>query len=100
MIDYEDRLEVHAKMRKGDLPVAQELYTINTGRTISVQYLSFFITCRKPCDGIKKGCHSPEEMYRAICQAISQRQTRNIQQKAIAAQIRASTFEAPLAAAY
>lgn len=99
MIKQEQRDILKNQINRGDFPVAASIYKQNTGRAISDRMLQKFLTGERQCLGDKPGAHRPEEMFRAIAQAIQRRKDREKRLNNLAADILASTIEASQTAA-
>lgn len=99
MIKQEQRDILKNQINRGDFPVAASIYQQNTGRAISDRMLQKFLTGERQCLGDKPGAHQPEEMFRAIAQAIQRRKDREKRLNNLAADILASTIEASQTAA-
>lgn len=99
MVTQEQRAELMKMLKRGDIARARVLYMINTGRLIAENSLEKFIKGDRPFSGARPGSHQPEEMFRAIAQAVSERHDREKRINTLAADILASTIEAANAAA-
>lgn len=83
---------------RGDIPRAALIYLQNTKRSISDHTLEKFIKGERKNYGDKPGSHQPDEMYRAIAQAIAERQQRENRLQKLVDDIRESTIAAAAAA--
>lgn len=92
MIHQSERDELLKQIRKGDYEAATKIYQNNTMRYINRRYLQRFLEGKNNPTGHRPTAHQPLQMYRAIVQAIANRQQREAEATEQAAQIRNTTL--------
>lgn len=99
MITREQRQLLRQQIKTGDYDRAGSIYLANTGREISTIYIWKFINGHKPVSGRLPGSHQPEDIYRAVAEAITARIAREARLHQMIDQINQSTLAAAQAAA-
>lgn len=99
MINREQREHLRQYVATGDYDNAAKIYLANTGREISTIYVWMFVNGHKPVTGRKPGSHQPEDIYRAVAEAIAARIEREALLSKMIEQINQSTLAAAQAAA-
>lgn len=98
MIKQESRDELKKLMVRGDIPRAKVIYRVNTGKVISESYIQMFISGERK--NLGSGQHQPEDIYKAIADAVTERAERAKRVQRLADEINRSTKAAAAAAIY